>query len=130
MRRCAGSYGYSLFSCDVGISFTLRRIFSACCEIQVRMRRCAGSYGYSLFSCDVGISLTLRSIFSAGGEVQIRLRGCADSYGYSLFTCDVGTSLTFRRIFQQVAKSRSGCADAQAHMGIRCSPVTWGHLSR
>ena len=63
--------------------------------------------------------------FTAGSKVQIRLRLCAVSYGYSLFSSDVGTSLMLRRIFlQQAAKSKSGCAYAQAHMGIRCVHVT------
>ena len=113
---------YSLFSCDIGTSLTLRCIFSAGSEVQIRLRGCIGSYGYSLSSCDVGTSLTLRRIFFQQAAVQIRLRGCAGSYGYSVFSCEVGTSLMLKRIFfQQAAKSRSGCADAQAHVGIRCS---------
>ena len=32
------------------------------------------------------------------------------------------------RFFQQIANSRSGCADAQAHIGIRCSHVALGQF--
>ena len=51
--------------------------------------------------------------------------------GYSLFSCGAGTAVTFQRFlfFQQTAKSRSGSADAQAHIDIRCSHVAQGQLS-
>ena len=67
----------------------------------------------------------LRRIFySRDSEFQIGLRGCAGSYGYSLLSCGVRTAVMFRgTFFKQTVNSRSGYADAQAHMGIRCSHV-------
>ena len=55
-------------------------------------------------------------------EFQIRLCGCAGSVEYSLFSCGVGTAHVFGPFFfPQIANSRSGCGDAQAHVGIHFS---------
>ena len=55
---------------------------------------------------------------------------------YLLFSCGIWTALMFRRIFfffffffSNIANSRSGCADAQAHMGIRCYHEAYVQLS-
>ena len=64
LRGCAGSYGYSLFSCGVWISLTLRLIFFSrqqSPDQTARMRRLI--WVFTLFSCGVGTSFMMRRIF-------------------------------------------------------------------
>ena len=107
--RCAGSIGYSLFSCSIGTALMFWHIFVPTdSSVQMRLRgfkfqtmlcRCAGSVGYSLFSCSVGTALTFRcTFFSTNSVIQTRLRE------WRWESCHVSTHCFQQRIQGQVAR--------------------------
>ena len=106
------------------IYVNLISFFCAYSEVQIRLRGCADLWVFAVIMWRRDSSHVSAHFYSTESGVQIRLCRYAGSYGYSLFSCGVGKLSRFGAfVFQQTAKSRSGCAGAQAHMGIRCSHV-------